>query len=110
MIDQVKVWYFGRYEPMLKLMLKIGRRLVFVRRYDMTEAEFKLLKHLKRLRETFEKGISVCKAEAIRWRNSQIRWTILRGSRTLRFKGLSGSVGIIGGIQPLFSTLFGIEN
>ena len=55
-VDEVRVWSLGRYEPMMKLMLKINGRLVFVRRYDMSEAEFKLPQHLKRLKETFEKG------------------------------------------------------
>jgi len=55
-VDQVKVWSLGRYEPMLKLMLKIHGKLVFVRRYDMAEAEFRLPEHLKRLKETFEEG------------------------------------------------------
>jgi len=55
-VDQVRVWSLGRYEDMLKLMLKINGKLVFVRRYDMAEAEFRLPEHLKRLKETFEKG------------------------------------------------------
>ena len=55
-VDQVRVWSLGRYEDMLKLMLKIHGKLVFVRRYDMAEAETKLREHLERLRETFDKG------------------------------------------------------
>ena len=55
-VDQVRVWSLARYEDMLKLMLKINGKLVFVRRYDMAEAEFRLPEHLKRLRETFERG------------------------------------------------------
>ena len=41
-VDEVRFWSLGRYEPMMKLMLKINGELVFGRRYDKIEAEIVL--------------------------------------------------------------------